>query len=68
MFTGYGFIKGMLAPYMKDHAGASQGEVGTAFFLMGLSYTISSVAAGLVCNIKTENIYESTNNSIGTIV
>ena len=51
VFSGYGFINGMLEPYMKDHAGASQNQVGTAFFLMGVTYTISSAATGLVSNI-----------------
>ena len=56
VFTGYGFINGMLAPYMKDHAGASQNQVGIAFFLMGTTYTISSVASGLVSNDEVEDI------------
>ena len=48
VFTGFGFIAGMLEPYMKDYAGATQGQVGTAFLLEGVTYTFTSLAAGLV--------------------
>ena len=33
---------------MKDYAGATQGQVGTAFLLEGVTYTFTSLAAGLV--------------------
>ena len=62
VFTGYGFINSMLEPYMKDYAGASQNQVGTAFFLMGLTYTISSVVSGLVSNNEVENVCKHTKN------
>ena len=33
---------------MKDFAGATQGEVGYAFLLEGVAYTVTSLTAGLV--------------------
>ena len=47
-YTGFWFIAGMLEPYMKDFAGATQGQVGTAFLLEGVGYTVTSLLAGLV--------------------
>ena len=48
VFTGFGFVAGMLEPYMKKIVGATQAEVGTAFLLEGVAYTVTSLAAGLV--------------------
>ena len=37
---------------MKDYAGATQGQVGTAFLLEGVTYTFTSLAAGLVTTFR----------------
>ena len=48
LFSGNGFITAMLEPYMRDFAGATQSQVGTAFFFEGVTYTVTALAAGWV--------------------
>ena len=48
IFSGNGFILAMLEPHLREFAGATQSQVGTAFFLQGVTYTVTALATGWV--------------------
>jgi hypothetical protein len=47
-------IESMLEPHLKRNAGASQGDVGLTFFILGGVYMISSPIVGLVSFINLQ--------------
>ena len=46
-FCGFGMIESMLEPHASA-AGASQWQIGLNFLLMGLTYMVTTPAAGFV--------------------
>ena len=47
-FMGTGMIEAMLEPHMKEKVNATQNEVGLAFAIYAVAYTVSGVGAGYV--------------------
>ncbi len=45
---GQGFVEGMLEPYAKDEAGASQDQVGLLFLALGLVYMVAAPVQGQI--------------------
>ena len=49
---GTGMIEAMLEPHMKEKVHATQNEVGLAFAIYAIAYTVAGVGAGYVCISK----------------
>ena len=49
---GTGMIEAMLEPHMKEKVHATQNEVGLAFAIYAVAYTVAGVGAGYVSTLN----------------
>ena len=55
-FMGTGMIEAMLEPHMKEKVNATQNEVGLAFAIYAVAYTVAGVGAGYVSMSKPKKV------------
>ena len=60
---GTGMIEAMLEPHMKEKVNATQNEVGLAFAIYAVAYTVAGVGAGYVSISK--HTFNKITNSFG---
>ena len=51
-FCGNGMIEAMLEPHLKNSAGATQGQVGVTFLILGGVYMLTTPIVGYVSEYK----------------
>ena len=62
-FMGTGMIEAMLEPHMKEKVNATQNEIGLAFAIYAVAYTVSGVGAGYVS--KSRHTFNKISNIFG---